>query len=54
MTADQAQNSHPNPTLANNSAEICFHSRFFQRLERRYHAELSLLPPGAPQKAQML
>lgn len=54
MTVDQAQNSHPSPTLTNNSAEICFQSRFFQRLERRYHAELSLLPPGAPQKAEML
>ena len=54
MTVDQAQNSNPNQTLANNSAEICFHSRFFQRLERRYQADLTLLPPGVPQKEQML
>lgn len=53
MTVDQAQISHPSHSLTNISAEICFHSRFFQRLERRYHAELSLLPPGAPQKADM-
>ena len=50
MTVDQAQNSNPNQTLANNSAEICFHSRFFQRLERTYQADLTLLPPGVPQK----
>src|SRR5215210_1549901 len=29
------------------------HSRFVQRLRRRYAAELRLLPPGAPTRAAM-
>lgn len=29
------------------------HSRFYQRLQRRYASELPLLPPGAPQRAHM-
>ena len=30
------------------------HSRFVQRIRRRYEQELALLPPGAPRRAQML
>ena len=29
------------------------HSRFFQRLERRYEADLDLLPPGPPTRQSM-
>lgn len=32
---------------------LAAHSRFFQRLHRRYGADLSLLPPGAPERAHM-
>ncbi|KQP50146.1 glutamate-ammonia-ligase adenylyltransferase [Pseudorhodoferax sp. Leaf274] len=32
---------------------LALHSRFVQRLRRRYAAELALLPPGAPRKAAM-
>ncbi len=32
---------------------LAAHSRFFQRLHRRYGAELTLLPPGAPVLATM-
>ena len=32
---------------------LAAHSRFFQRLHRRYGADLDLLPPGAPVRATM-
>ena len=32
---------------------LASHSRFYQRLHRRYAAELALLPPGAPVLATM-
>ncbi|HAU57341.1 MAG TPA: glutamine-synthetase adenylyltransferase, partial [Comamonadaceae bacterium] len=32
---------------------LAAHSRFFQRLHRRYGADLDLLPPGAPLRATM-
>ena len=35
----------------NGPAAQAAHSRFVQRIRRRYEAELSLLPPGAPDKA---
>ena len=35
----------PDPAVAAGSAE---HSRFVQRIRRRYGAELALLPPGVP------
>src|SRR3990167_3922565 len=32
---------------------LAAHSRFFQRLHRRYGADLALLPPGAPVRSRM-
>jgi glutamate-ammonia-ligase adenylyltransferase len=36
------------PDIAAPTAGLAQHSRFFQRLQRRYAQELPLLPPGAP------
>ena len=36
------------PDIAAPTAGLAQHSRFFQRLQRRYAQDLALLPPGAP------
>ncbi len=41
------------PLLDNVDASPAQHSRFFQRLHRRYSAQLQLLPAGAPVRATM-
>ncbi|SCK61967.1 glutamate-ammonia-ligase adenylyltransferase [Variovorax sp. HW608] len=60
MTASpQPGSTHPHPVSHRPSSPSSFpspvsgHSRFVQRLRRRYAAELSLLPPGAPVLAHM-
>ncbi|WP_184530838.1 bifunctional [glutamate--ammonia ligase]-adenylyl-L-tyrosine phosphorylase/[glutamate--ammonia-ligase] adenylyltransferase [Variovorax sp. Sphag1AA] len=60
MTASpQPGSTHPHPVSHRPSPPPSFpspvsgHSRFVQRLRRRYAAELSLLPPGAPVLAHM-
>jgi len=60
MTASpQPGSTHPHPVSHRPSSPPAFpspvsgHSRFVQRLRRRYAAELSLLPPGAPVLAHM-
>eukprot|EP01034_Spumella_vulgaris_P041127 gene41127-50896_t len=44
--------SSPCNTIAP-SEGLAEHSRFFQRLHRRYEQDLPLLPPGAPTRALM-
>ena len=41
-------------TTAAPTLDPALHSRFYQRLQRRYADEWSLLPPGAPVRANML
>ncbi|SEB11942.1 bifunctional [glutamate--ammonia ligase]-adenylyl-L-tyrosine phosphorylase/[glutamate--ammonia-ligase] adenylyltransferase [Variovorax sp. YR216] len=60
MTASlQPGSTHPHPVSHRPSpppslpSPISGHSRFVQRLRRRYAAELPLLPPGAPVLAHM-
>ena len=36
------------PTNADSTADLALHSRFVQRLQRRYADWLPLLPPGEP------
>ena len=43
----------PLPLLDNVDASPAQHARFFQRLHRRYSAQLQLLPAGAPVRATM-
>ena len=43
----------PLPLLDNVDASPAQHARFFQRLHRRYSAQLPLLPAGAPVRATM-
>ena len=44
----------PIVTTAAFSLDLAQHSRFYQRLQRRYADEWPLLPPGAPVRASML
>ena len=48
--AQAMQTVHPDPTHAGAVAPstVASHSRFFQRLHRRYADQLPLLPPGPP------
>jgi len=39
--------------VVSKALEAAAHSRFVQRIRRRYHAELALLPPGPPTAAAM-
>lgn len=39
--------------VAPDAGELSSHSRFAQRLRRRYQGELALLPPGVPARASM-
>ncbi len=41
-------------TTAAPTLDLALHSRFYQRLQRRYADEWQLLPPGAPVRASML
>lgn len=48
------QNAVPSvPASEPAGARLAAHSRFFQRLHRRYAEELALLPPGPPTRASM-
>ncbi|RZI77761.1 MAG: bifunctional [glutamate--ammonia ligase]-adenylyl-L-tyrosine phosphorylase/[glutamate--ammonia-ligase] adenylyltransferase [Variovorax sp.] len=57
MTASLQTRSGADPrdsdAIAAPAAPLSSHSRFVQRLRRRYAAELALLPPGAPLRAHM-
>ncbi|MGP1628551.1 MAG: bifunctional [glutamate--ammonia ligase]-adenylyl-L-tyrosine phosphorylase/[glutamate--ammonia-ligase] adenylyltransferase, partial [Giesbergeria sp.] len=41
------------PALARSDNLLAAHSRFFQRLHRRYAGQLPLLPPGLPVASSM-
>ncbi|MDD2712310.1 MAG: bifunctional [glutamate--ammonia ligase]-adenylyl-L-tyrosine phosphorylase/[glutamate--ammonia-ligase] adenylyltransferase [Simplicispira sp.] len=47
------QTNHLDNTNTDESRAAAAHSRFFQRLHRRYGAQLALLAPGAPVHASM-
>ncbi len=46
--------AHPAGSSVKPSASLSAHSRFVQRLRRRYAAELPLLPPGTPVREHMM
>src|SRR5437868_5180944 len=55
MTPALSAGSHGAAATVTESASgrLSSHSRFAQRLRRRYDGELSLLPPGAPTRDSM-
>jgi glutamate-ammonia-ligase adenylyltransferase len=50
----QAAVSHPTPAGGRAVLAAADHSRFVQRIRRRYAAELALLPAGLPRRADVL
>ena len=53
LAAQTMQTTQLDSTDADTSCAVVAHSRFFQRLHRRYSAQWSLLAPGAPVHASM-
>ena len=53
MTATPLPEASPEHAVAPAQADLAGHSRFVQRLRRRYADQLPLLAPGAPERAGM-
>jgi glutamate-ammonia-ligase adenylyltransferase len=53
MTPSLSTGADPTALSTTGLSALSAHSRFVQRLRRRYPAELALLPAGAPRRADM-
>lgn len=53
MMASDAEGSQNIQQFVSKPLELAEHSRYVQRIRRRYAAELSLLPPGPPDRSVM-
>lgn len=53
MRQPDMQKPSSDPISIDGNRHLAEHSRFFQRLHRRYEAEMSLLPPGVPTRESM-
>ena len=54
VTAMQTPSAKPLCNQPLPTGPLAEHSRFYQRLHRRYASDLALLPPGAPVQATMV
>ena len=50
---DMQQKPFTNSSISSRDTPLTEHSRFFQRLHRRYEPEMALLPPGVPTRDTM-